>query len=111
MFNSKDIYTHLMNGGKPEDLYVTLEKEITEANKKIKAAKEAEKKEKELADKIGKARVAAHKAMMSYFALVNKDVTDDIVASVLDTLETVEVKINGARDKMPGILYDIFKLI
>ena len=111
MFNSNDIYAHLMNGGRPEDLYKALDKEIAEANKKAAVAREAEKKEKELADKIGKARVAAHKAMMSYFTLVNPDVTDDIVASVLDTLETVEVRINGARGKMPSILYDIFKLI
>ena len=95
MFNSNDIYSHLLNGGDKQVLFDALMQEIIKAEEKVKATKEAEKKEKELADKIGKARVAAHKAMMAYFALVNPDITNDIVASILDTLESVEVRING----------------
>lgn len=100
MFNSNDIYTHLMNGGEIKDLYVALDKEIIEANKKVKAAKEAEQKEKELGEKIIKARASAFKALKAYFALVNPDITEDIINSVLDTLESVEIRINGvaARD-------------
>ena len=110
MLNSQDIYSHLLNGGELKELYAALDREIEEANKKIKIVKEAEQKEKELAEKIGKARVAAHKAMMSYFALVNPDITDDIIASVLDTLETVEIKINGVRGESDGDLYSMFGL-
>lgn len=99
MFNSNDIYAHLMNGGRPEDLYKALDKEIAEANKRAEAAREAEKKEKELADKIIKARASAFKSLKTYFALVNPDITEEIINSVLDTLESVEVKINGVRGK------------
>ena len=99
MFNSADIYLHLLKGGNKQDLYVSLEKEIAEAEAKVKARKEAEQKEKELANKINKARSAASKALKDYFALVNPNVTEEIIASVLDTLETVEIKINGVRGK------------
>ena len=99
MFNSNDIYSHLINGGKTEELYIALDKEITEANKKIKAAKEAEQKEKELAEKIAKARPHAVQILKTYFSLVNPDITEEIINSVLDTLESVEIKINGARGK------------
>lgn len=99
MLNSQDIYSHLLNGGEIKDLYVALDKEIAEANKKIKAVKEAEQKEKELAEKIKKARPHAIQVLKNYFAFVNPDVTEDIIASVLDTLESVEIKVNGVRGK------------
>ena len=110
MFNSNDIYSHLVKGGKPEDLYKALDKEIAEANKKVEAAREAEQKEKELADKINKARSVAFEALKIYFALVNPDITEEIINSVLDTLESVDIKINGVRGKSRGDLYDIFGL-
>ena len=99
MFNSNDIYSHLLNGGDKQVLFDALMQEITKAEEKVKATKEAEKKEKELANKINKARSAASKALKDYFALVNPDVTEEVIASVLDTLETVEIKINGVRGK------------
>lgn len=99
MFNEKDIYSHLVNGGEIKDLYVALEKEIAAANKKIKAAKEAEQKEKELGEKILKARAHAFHSLKNYFALVNPDITEEIINSVLDTLESVEIKISGVRGK------------
>ena len=100
MFNSNDIYSHLLNGGDKQVLFDALMQEITKAEEKVKATREAEKKEKELANKINKARSAASKALKDYFALVNPDVTEEIIASILDTLETVEIRINGvaARD-------------
>lgn len=91
MFNSNDIYSHLLNGGEIKDLYVALDKEIAEANKKIKAAKEAEKKEKELAEKIAKARPHAIQVLKTYLALVNPDVTEDIIEAVLSSLESARV--------------------
>ena len=100
MLNEKDIYTHLKNGGSIEDLQKALENEIAAAQDRIIKEKDAELKKMEAEKKIGKARAAAHKAMMAYFTLVNPDINDDIVASVLDTLGTVEIRINGvaARD-------------
>lgn len=105
MFNSNDIYSHLINGGEIKDLYVALDKEIIAANKKIKDAKEAEQKEKELAEKITKARAHAVQVLKTYFTLVNPDITEEIINSVLDTLESVEIKINGVRGKCDNKVY------
>jgi hypothetical protein len=110
MLNSNDIYAHLLNGGAVKDLYVALDKEINEANKKIKAAKEAEQKANELAEKIKKARQHAVAALKDYFTLVNPDVTEDIIHSVLDTLETLKISVNGTSVRSRGDLYDIFEL-
>ena len=99
MFNENDIYTYFMNGGKTRDFYKALETEIDNAQKRIIREKEAEKEEKELANRINDARKFAVAALKDYFALVNPDVDDKIINSVLDTLETVEVKINGVRGK------------
>ena len=112
MFDSNDIYRHLMNGGKPENLHKALDIEIEEANKKVVAAREAEKKEKELADKVNKARTAAFKALKSYYALVNPDVTEDVINFVLDTLGIVEFEvneINGIRGKGDIAATQIFR--
>ena len=110
MLNSQDIYSHLLNGGELKELYAALDREIEEANKKIKIVKEAEQKEKELAEKIKKARPHAIQVLMNYFSLVNPDITEDIITSVLDTLETVEIKVNGVRGKSDGDLYSMFGL-
>ena len=110
MLNSNDIYSHLLNGGDKQTLYDALTQEIFEAEKKVKATKEAEKKQKELDNEKNKARVAAFLALKDYFALVNHDITEDIINSVLDTLESVEIKVNGVRGKSRGDLYDIFGL-
>lgn len=111
MFNENDIYLHFMKGGSSEDLHKALENEIHNAQDRIDKEKTAALKRKELADKINKAKSTAFTALKSYFALVNPSVDDKIINSVLDTLETVEIRVNGARDKMPSILYDIFKLL
>lgn len=102
MLNSNDIYSHLLNGGAIKDLYVALDKEITEANKKIKAAREAEQKEKELAEKIEKGKAHAVQVLKTYFSLVNPDVTEDAINFALDalaTLKNVEIKVDSARGK------------
>lgn len=110
MFNQNDIYSHLLNGGAIEDLHMALEKEIAAAQDKIIKQKAAELKEKELAEKIAKARTSAFKSLKNYFSLVNPSVDDNIINSILDTLETVEITINGVRGKtqMPGSLLDEF---
>jgi uncharacterized protein YcaQ len=99
MLNSNDIYSHLLNGGDKQTLYDALTQEIFEAEAKVKATKEAEKKQKELDNKKNKARVAAFLALKDYFALVNEDIDEDIINSILDTLEKVEIKVNGIRGK------------
>ena len=99
MLNSNDIYSHLLNGGDKQTLYDALTQEIFEAEAKVKATKEAEKKQKELDNKRNKARVAAFLALKDYFALVNEDIDEDIINSILDTLEKVEIKVNGIRGK------------
>ena len=114
MLNEKDIYTHLRNGGDPKELYKALENEIHSAQDRIIKEKDAELKQKELANRISEARKFAVAALKDYFALVNPSVTKDIINSVLDSLETVEIKVNGVRGKgnMPGaMLFDIFKNI
>ena len=113
MLNEKDIYSHLANGGDPRELYKALENEIHNAQDRIIKEKDAELKQKELANRINDARKFAVAALKDYFALVNPSVTEDVINSVLDTLETVEIKVNGVRGKnnMPGLLFDIFKLI
>ena len=110
MLNSNDIYAHLLNGGAVKDLYVALDNEINEANKKIKAAKEAEQKAKEFAEKKEKGRAHAVQVLKTYFSLVNPDVTEDIINSVLDTLETLKVSVSGTSVRIRGDLYDIFEL-
>jgi uncharacterized protein YcaQ len=114
MLNSNDIYSHLLNGGDKQTLYDALTQEIFEAEAKVKATKEAEKKQKELDNKKNKARVAAFLALKDYFALVNPHITEDIINSILDTLGIVEIEVEGVRKKsnMPGsILFDFFKHI
>lgn len=109
MLNEKDIYSHIANGGDIKDLYKALENEIHNAQDRIIKEKDAELKQKKLAEKKSKMRIAAFQSLKDYFALANPDVTEDIINSVLDTLETVEIKINGVRGN--GSLFDIFKLI
>ena len=99
MFNFNDIYSHLVNGGDKQVLFDALMQEIQKAENKIQLENEANEKAKKLEIKKNKARVAAFSALKAYFTLVNPEVTDDIINSVLDTLETVEVKINGARGR------------
>ena len=102
MFDIDDIYRHLMAGGDKQDLYVCLEREIEIAEKKVKAEKEAEQKEKELANRINDARKFAIAALKDYFALVNPNVTENVINFVLDTLGTVEIEVNEIRGSRDG---------
>lgn len=99
MITEKDIYNHLKNGGTIDELYKALKNEIDDAQIRIIKERDAELKEKELADKINKARSAALKALKDYFALVNPDITEEIINSILDTLESVEIKVNDVKGK------------
>ena len=92
MINEKEIYAHLKNGGNPEDLYQAFLNEINEAQKKVDAEKVAEQEAAYKAVAIEEARKAAVAALTEYFALVNPDVTEKIITSVLSTLESIKVK-------------------
>ena len=114
MFDSNDIYRHLKNGGSFEELQKALEIEFTNAQNRIIKEKDAELKEQKAREKKNKARTAAFKALKDYFALANSDITEDIINSVLDTLESVEIKDNCVMGKnnMPDfMLFDFFKHI
>lgn len=102
MLNEKDIYSHIANGGDPKDLYKALENEIHNAQDRIIKEKAAELKQKELAEKVNKARSAAQKALKSYFALVGHDVPENVINFVLDTLGTVDIEVNSVRGKRDG---------
>jgi hypothetical protein len=90
MLSEKDIYEYLKYGGSIRDLYAALDKEIIAANKRIKEEKEAEQRKMETAEKIHKAREHAFKALKSYFALVNPEITDEIINAVFCVLEVPE---------------------
>lgn len=114
MITDRDIYIHLKNGGSLEELHKAFAKNIDKIQKQIDEEIVAKKREQELANKKLKARTAAFNTLKSYFALVNPDVDDNIINSILDTFETVEIKVNGVKGKsnMPGsILFDYFKHI
>lgn len=102
MLNEKDIYSHLVNGGDPRELYKALEIEIHNAQDRIIKEKDAELKKKELANRINEARKFAVAALKDYFALVNPSVTEDVINFVLDTLGTVEVEVDGVKKKFSG---------
>ena len=92
MINEKDIYSHLAHGGNPQDLLDAFMKELNETQKKVdedkKAQAEAAKKQK----KVDTARKQAVAALLDYFSLVNPNVTEQMITSVLDTLESVKIK-------------------
>ena len=92
MINEKEIYAHLKNGGNPEDLYQAFLNELNEAQKKVDEEKVAEQEAAVKALAVEAARKAAVAALTEYFALVNPDVTEKIITSVLTTLESVKIK-------------------
>jgi hypothetical protein len=92
MLNEKDIYNHLKNGGDSEDLYRALLNEISEVQKKVDAEKAAEQEAAVKALAVEEARKAAVAALTEYFALVNPNVTENVITSVLSTLESIKIE-------------------
>ncbi len=108
MLNEKDIYIHLCNGGDISSLYEALENEIEAAKAKIDAEKIAEQEAAVKAVAIEEARKAAVAALTEYFALVNPNITESIISSVLSTLESAKI-ITGKRGA--AVWGDIFSFL
>ena len=110
MIDKNDIYSHLLNGGNPQDLLDAFMNELNEAQKKVdedKKAKAAEDKKNEKAAALRKLAVAA---LLDYFALVNPNITEKMITSVLETLESV--KIRTSKSVHPGsLLHDLASLL
>ena len=102
MINEKEIYAHLKNGGNPEDLYQAFLNELNEAQKKVNEEKVAEQEAAVKALAVEEARKAAVAALTEYFALVNPDVTEKMITSVLSTLESVKIKKGKSRAAVWG---------
>ena len=109
MLNEKDIYSHLANGGDPKELFKALENEIHSAQDRIIKEKDAELKERELAEKINKARAAAFKAMKAYVALVNPDLDDKFINSALDVCESFKVIKMNKDAQTPDWVLDVMR--
>lgn len=92
MLSSKDIYTHLVNEGSVEDLYIALESEIKLAQEKIEAETAARKAEEEKKAKVAELRSNAVTALLDYFAIVNPDIDEDTIGEVLDILRKAKVE-------------------
>ena len=109
MLSDKDIYAHLVNGGKASDLYSALEKEIAAAQKKIKDAEAAELKKKEDAEKAAVARAYAVNGLEKYFAIVNPHINTKIINATIDALESIEIVSNTRENykKKDKVMTDI----
>ena len=110
MLNEKDIYSHIVNGGDPQELHKALENEIKAAQEKAIKAKAAALKKKEAEQKELKARDAAFKALKAYVALVNPTLDDAFIDSALEICKSF--KVVACKDaQTPDWLLDFMKNI
>lgn len=87
-----DAYELLKQGKSIDEINEIIAAELNAANTKLAEEEEAaaaEAKKKETIDSTRKDAVAA---LTEYFALVNPAVTENIISSVLSTLESVKIK-------------------
>ena len=122
--NKNDMYSHLINGGDPQELLDTFMKELNATQKEVDQKKEAERleaqKQKEAAEAAAKkeetlrnAREAVVAAFTSYITLVlGEEISEDVVrASIVELEESIaaikkiRVSING--DELKSI-FDLF---
>ena len=92
MIDKNDIYSHLLNGGNPQDLLDAFMKELNETQKKVDEDKKAQAEAEKIQKKVEAARKQAVAALLDYFSLVNPSVTEQMITSVLSTLESVKIK-------------------
>ena len=109
MINEKDIYSHLLNGGNPQDLLDAFMKELNETQKKVDEDKKAKAEAEKTQKKVDTARKQAVAALLDYFSLVNPSVTEKMITSVLSTLESVKIKTSGKVSN--GSIFDLVDLL
>lgn len=111
MLNSNDIYSHLSNGGDPQELLDALLKEINSAEQKIKAEKEMEAAAAEEKQKKADAKKNLLLSAQTYLALVGLPITYETLEEALDEMETaldalknLSVKVNGKKLDLADLL-------
>lgn len=87
-----DAYELLKQGKSIDEINEIIAAELNAANTKLAEEEEAAAAEAKKKETINYARKAAVAALTEYFALVNPDVTEKMITSVLSTLESVKIK-------------------
>ena len=87
-----DAYELLKQGKSIDEINEIIAAELNAANTKLAEEEEAAAAEAKKEAYIKEAREAAVTALTEYFALVNPNVTEKVITSVLSTLESVKIK-------------------
>lgn len=117
MLNEKDIYTHLKNGGDPQELYDAFLKEMNAAQKKVDDEAEAAEAAAIKEGAKAQAREAAIAALSDYFTLVmpepvvkSVDNLPALVEEALDSLEETIKLMESVTIRVNGKPFSIFDL-
>lgn len=105
MLNEKEIYTHLINGGKEEDLFNALENEINLAYEKIKKEEEKKKALKEKEEKRNEALERAVSALLEYFNFVKVKTDEKSLRELLLSLSNFDFDIKQLNSCIGLIKY------
>ena len=103
MLSEKDIYSHLKNGGDPEELYQAFLNELNAAKDKIEQEEREKVEAAEKENKIAEARKCAIDAAVSYFALVNPDIREKDISFVFDFWSKLKITQYTAEDPLSDL--------
>ena len=87
-----DAYELLKQGKSIDEINEIIAAELNAANTKLAEEEEAAAAETKKKETIDSARKAAVAALTEYFALVNPNVTENVITSVLSTLESIKIE-------------------
>lgn len=87
-----DAYELLKQGKSTDEISEIIAEELNAAKNKLVKEEEAIAAEAKKQETIDSARKAAVAALIDYFTLVNPNITEKIITSVLSTLESVKIK-------------------
>lgn len=87
-----DAYELLKQGKSTDEISEIIAEELNAAKNKLAKEEEAIAAEAKKQETIDSARKAAVAALIDYFALVNPNITEGVISSVLSTLESVKIK-------------------